>query len=118
MSNYKPDLELRLAVCLAANPDANAWIADDEVWMQEHDSDYALVQLKPDISFDAIMPLIHDREFWKAHQKDIILYMQNLLEGGFFMDGTNFIDSANMFIFELKPWDYCRAYLAAKGEKE
>jgi hypothetical protein len=114
MSNYKPDLELRRRVAEAAGYD-RVHLYNDDTFIWEFDGE----DKEPpeyERSFDAIMPLIHDREFWKAHQKDIILYMQNLLEGGFFMDGTNFIESANMFIFELRPSDWCRAYVAVKGD--
>jgi hypothetical protein len=105
MSEYKPDLELRRRVAEAAG------------WTDIRTDDYGLLcgENNPkggaskcvpfyEKSFDAILPLVRE-----LPDKDRLKVLNCL-------DNNNGMMEFEL-VYNVTPADYCRAYLAAKGEK-
>ena len=115
MTTYTLDLELRLAVAKTM-PDMwpNARIEDNWVVYDDTESELELFVPVFDISFDAILPLV--RELTKYSQQQTTFHYR--LYDWWEMEIETDYDFIEWTLFEATPTDLCRAYLAAKGEKD
>lgn len=112
MTTPKPDLDLRLAVCRAINPDSDSWIDGDQVYMEDPCDNYARDRFaEVDLSFDAILPLVK-----ALNQQELATVCRFLREIHFSHVKHN--DYFEMWLLrEPTPTDYCAAFLAAKEGK-
>jgi hypothetical protein len=118
MNNYPADLELRKRVAEALGYDTDIGYSDSVVTLSGGDikipqGEIFCTQICPEYerSFDAILPLV--RGLWKDSNNiaplihaidDICPFKHPELD-------------MEWIIYEATPADYCRAYLAAKGEE-
>jgi len=103
MTTYTPDLDLRRRAAEAAGVKPSG-MTD---FRSQHGDEYP----KFDISLDAILPLVReldDPDFMAFHRA-----MREICAQSYSLD---YFDS--WLTRKATPADYCRAFLAAKGEKE
>lgn len=105
MTTYTPDLKLRLAVAKTIIHERDVTPADEKLHLEDIP--------EFDISLDAIMPLV--RELSEVERTKMWVKLREFYNPYGSETGRTM---SEWILFEATPADYCRAYLAAKGEKD